>query len=69
MGVLAGPLAAAAAAFFTAVAFQHLAGYAAIAYIIVFHDATVAQLADAVTVFVLEPVVRMHNCIVFIMHP
>ena len=29
----------------------------------------VAQFADAVTVFVREPVVRMHNCIVFIMHP
>jgi hypothetical protein len=69
MDVLAWPLAAAAAALFAAVAFQHLAGYAAVADIIGFHDAPVAQLADAVTVFVLEPAVGMHNCVVFIMHP
>jgi hypothetical protein len=42
MGFLVGPIAAAATALFTVVAFQHLTGYAAIAGMIVLLDAPVA---------------------------
>jgi hypothetical protein len=51
------------------VVIQHITGHAAITDTIPFHDALVAEHTKAFPVFILEPVICVHNGIIFIVHP
>ena len=69
LNVLVASFATAVTAFFPTVALQYTIGNAALADTIAFRQALVAWPPHALTVYVPETVVRMHNGVVFIMHP